>query len=99
MSDNGTQPTSVAFIQACANLGVEQAFTSYNNPKGNANTERVMRTIKEDCLWLTEWENLDQAKREIENYIWDYNNLYPHSTLQELSPVEFEQQISAQKAA
>jgi hypothetical protein len=24
--------------------------TSYNNPKGNADTERVMRTLKEKCL-------------------------------------------------
>ena len=30
-------------------------FTSYNNPKGNADTERVMRTLKEECLGLREW--------------------------------------------
>lgn len=99
MSDNGSQPTSVAFMTVCVNLGIAQAFTSYNNPKGNANTERVMRTIKEDCLWLSEWKNLDHAKREIENWIWQYNHLYPHSALGYLSPVEFEQQISTQKAA
>jgi putative transposase len=99
MSDNGTQPTSIAFMTACTNLGIDQAFTSYNNPKGNANTERMMRTIKEDCLWLTEWKNLDQAKREIENWIWQYNHFYPHSALGYLSPVEFEQQLSTQKAA
>jgi transposase InsO family protein len=99
MSDNGTQPTSVAFIETCTNLKIEQAFTSYNNPKGNANTERVMRTIKEDCIWINEWNNLDQAKRAIKGWIWDYNNLYPHSTLGEISPVEFEQKISTQKAA
>ena len=27
-------------------LGVRQAFTSYNNPKGNADTERMMRTLE-----------------------------------------------------
>ena len=55
MSDNGCQPTSMAFMQACSTLGIQQAFTSYNNPKGNADTERVMRTLKEECLWLQEW--------------------------------------------
>jgi putative transposase len=55
MSDNGCQPTSVAFMQACSTLGVHQAFTSDNNPKGNADTELVMRTLKEECLWLHEW--------------------------------------------
>ncbi len=99
MSDNGSQPTSVAFIKTCANLKIEQAFTSYNNPKGNANTERVIRTIKEDCLWINEWTNLDQAQSEIEKWTWNYNNLFPHSALGYLSPVEFEQQIPTPKAA
>ena len=33
MNDNGSQPTSVAFINACGVLNIDQAFTSYNNPK------------------------------------------------------------------
>jgi hypothetical protein len=37
-------------MQACGTLEIQQAFTSYNNPKGNADTERVMRTLKEKCL-------------------------------------------------
>jgi putative transposase len=43
MSDNGCQPTSVAFMRACSALGIQQAFTSYNNPKGNADTESVLK--------------------------------------------------------
>ena len=46
MSDNGCQPTSAAFMQACSNLGLQRAFTSYTKPKGNAEPERVMRTLK-----------------------------------------------------
>jgi len=34
--DNGCQPTSMAFMEACSTLGIHQAFTSHNNPKGNA---------------------------------------------------------------
>lgn len=54
MSDNGCQPTSVAFMKACSILGISQVFTSYNNPKGNADTERFFRTLKEECLWVKE---------------------------------------------
>jgi len=50
MSDNGCQPTAVSFMKACRTLGIEQAFTSYNNPKGNADTERFMRTLKEELV-------------------------------------------------
>jgi len=47
MSDNGCQPTFVAFLKARAMLGITQAFTSYN-PEGNADTERLIRTLNED---------------------------------------------------
>jgi putative transposase len=36
-------------------MGIRQAFTSYSNPKGNADTERVLRTLKEELVWLYEW--------------------------------------------
>jgi len=52
MSDNGSQPTSLSFIKVCSNQEVEQVFTSYNNPKGNADTERMIRTMKEELFWL-----------------------------------------------
>ena len=57
MSDNGCQPTSVRFLAVCGQLGITQAFTSYNNPKGNADTERSIRTLKEECVWLREWRS------------------------------------------
>jgi hypothetical protein len=57
MSDNGCQPTALAFMKACSTLGIQPAFTSDNNAKGNAVTERVMRTLTEECLWLSEWSS------------------------------------------
>ena len=48
MSDTGCQPTSVAFLRTCATLGIPQALTSYNTPKGNADTEHLLRTLKEE---------------------------------------------------
>ena len=32
-------PISVKFMKACQELGIKQAFTRYNNSKGNADTE------------------------------------------------------------
>jgi putative transposase len=50
MADNECQPTSLAFMRACAAMGIRQAFTSYSNPKGNADTERFLRTLKEELV-------------------------------------------------
>lgn len=91
VSDNGSQPTSRAFMKETAVLGIEQIFTSYDNPKGNADTERVMRTIKEELIWLNEFRSLEEAKERIEDWIRNYyNGLYVHSSLGYLSPEEYE---------
>jgi putative transposase len=55
MSDNGCQPTSVAFMRARSTLGIHQACTSDHNPKGNADAERMMRPLTEECFWRQEW--------------------------------------------
>jgi transposase InsO family protein len=104
ISDNGSQPTSVSFMRDMGTLGIEQIFTSYDNPKGNAETERMMRTIKEEFLWLHEFSSLEEAKRAIRQWIEvDYNRLYVHSALGYLSPEEFEylylNQLSLREAA
>lgn len=91
ISDNGSQPTSVSFMRDMKTLDIKQIFTSYNNPKGNADTERVVRTIKEEVIWLNEFETLAEAKTTIGQWIeHDYNKLYVHSTLGYMSPEEFD---------
>jgi putative transposase len=90
MSDNGCQPTSMAFMQACNILGIHQVFTSYNNPKGNADTERVIRTLKEECLWLHEWTSPVTLARALGRWMDDYNEHYLHSALGYKPPRQFE---------
>ena len=81
MSDNGSQPTSLRFMKACSDLKVDQAFTSYNNPKGNADTERMMRTLKEELLWLQEWPSATELSEKLDQWIEYYNENYLHSAL------------------
>jgi putative transposase len=81
MSDNGSQPTSVRFMQVCSQLGIHQAFTSYNNPKGNADTERMIRTMKEELLWLREWSSVGELTAAVDRWIDWYNDHYLHSAL------------------
>jgi len=90
MSDNGSQPTSLSFIKACTNLEVEQIFTSYNNPKGNADTERMIRTMKEELFWLREWENERELSLELDKWVEHYNRNYLHSALGYKTPNQAE---------
>jgi transposase InsO family protein len=90
MSDNGSQPTSTSFMAACSRLEVTQAFTSYNNPKGNADTERMMRTLKEELLWLNEWESPRQCAHRLAHWISSFNSSYFHSALDWRTPLQAE---------
>ena len=90
MSDNGSQPTSLTFMRECRALGIRQAFTAYANPKGNADTERLMRTIKEELCWLREWSTVEELKREMEKFVEYFNENYLHSALGYKTPNAFE---------
>ena len=89
-SDHGCPPTSTAFLQACGTLGIQQAFTSDNHPKGNADTERVMRTLKEECLWLQEWTCPFALMTALERGIAASNAHHVHSALGYKPPRQFE---------
>lgn len=92
ISDNGSQPTSKKYMQACSVLEIKQIFASYNNPKGNADTERVMRTIKEDFVWIREFASPIEFTEEFRKWVDSYNNDYPHSSLSYLTPCQFEKE-------
>jgi len=92
ISDNGSQPTSLRFMKACSNLEVQQVFTSYNNPKGNADTERMIRTMKEELFWLREWEDERGLSLELDKWVYYYNRNYLHSALGYSTPFQAEEE-------
>ncbi len=99
MSDNGSQPTSARYEGVVEMLGITHVTTSYNNPKGNADTERFMRTFKEEVVWPNEFSSMEEAGAAVEAFFRFYNEDYPHSALNGLSPVDFENQLTRTAAA
>lgn len=91
VSDNGRQPTSLSYMKACAVLAIKQIFTSWSKPKGNADTERVIRTLKEDLIWPHDWDNPFTFQRALVKWVDNYNHDFPHQTLGCLIPVKYYQ--------
>ena len=89
VSDNGCQPTSLSYMQACSDLGIKQIFTSWSNPKGNADTERVIRTLKEDLVWPYDWDHPFHFQRALKRWVDNYNHDYPHQALNYHTPCEY----------
>lgn len=99
ISDHGSQPTSTAFFKACSELGIHQIFASYCNPKGNADTERVIRTIKEDLVWTKEFDSVAAFETALNQWRQAYNEQYPHSSLGYMTPYQYERWFKAASVA
>jgi transposase InsO family protein len=73
-SDWGPQYTSYAFGGDLAWLGIQHSPSFVGEPECNGVIERFMRTLKEQCIWIHRFEDLEHATREIAAFIERYNN-------------------------
>ena len=89
ISDNGCQPTSEQFMKACSQIKIKQIFTTWNNPKGNADTERFFRTLKEDLIWVNDWQLPFVFQSDFDSWIHQYNTDFPHQSLSYNTPSQF----------
>jgi transposase InsO family protein len=92
-SDNGSLSTSEKYENAAAILDIKHITTSYTNPIGKSDNERLMKTFKEEIIYPNEFDSLEEARMEVDNIITFYNQDYPHSVLGYLSPIDFEKQL------
>lgn len=85
-TDNGTQFTSARYVETLNHLGITHRRTAYNHPEGNSYIERFHRSLKEEEVWLNEYQNFDQAQRSIAGWIEEYNHDRPHRGLHGRTP-------------
>ena len=99
VTDNGCQPTSKKFKDECKAININQVYTSFNKPKGNADTERVIRTIKEDLIWPKEWASYLELEAALEKWVKNYNEDFPHMSLNYQTPYEYEKNFNSHYVA
>jgi transposase InsO family protein len=66
-----------------------------HSPKANAICERVIGTIRRECLdWLIPLSE-SQLRSILRAWVGHYNEVRLHSSLGQLTPAEFKQQLSS----
>ena len=92
-SDQGVQYAATAYVEALTGAGTAISMAAVGEPRENGYAERLMRTIKEEEVDLTEYEDYADALRQLGRFLDEvYNRKRIHSSLGYLTPSEFEQQ-------
>jgi putative transposase len=87
-SDNGLVFTSRVYTRLVRSYGLKQEFITPHCPQQNGMVERLIRTIKEQCVHRHRFENQRHALRVVSDWIQFYNHRRPHQALGMKTPAE-----------
>ena len=87
-SDNGLVFTSHKYTALVRSYGLRQEFITPHCPQQNGMMERLIRSLKEQCVHRQRFESLAHASRAIGDWIQFYNHQRPHQALDMKTPTE-----------
>ncbi len=67
-------------------LGIKHRYIRPYRPQTNGKAERFWRTIEDDLLYETTFENDEQLKDELMQYLYYYNHERPHQGIDGKTP-------------
>ncbi len=99
-SDRGLQYASPEYVAALDRHGMIASMSRPANPYDNASCESFMKTLKQEEIYASKYDDLDHLRVNVEEFIEQYYNRQRlHSALGYRSPEEFEQQTEVASSA
>jgi len=90
-SDQGVQYAAQEYVDLLQKYHVQISMAAQGKPEENGYAERLMRTIKEEQVDLSEYNDFADARSQIGRFLEDvYMTKRIHSSLGYLTPLEFE---------
>ena len=87
--DNGPELTSRHFLAWCVERKIELVHIQPGKPTQNARVESFHGRLRDECLTVSWFQNLFDAKNKIAAWRIEYNEERPHSSLGYQTPKEF----------
>ena len=88
-SDNGPEFVSHAILEWLGKERIETALIDPGKPWQNGDNESFNGKFRDECLSLEWFRSREEARVVIETWRRHYNHLRPHSSLKDLTPIEF----------
>lgn len=90
-SDQGVQYAATGYVEVLKQHNIQISMAEVGEPTQNGYAERLMRTIKEEEVDLSEYRNFAEAYMQIKVFLEDvYMRKRIHSSIGYLTPIEFE---------
>jgi len=99
VSDNGTELTSIAILKWCQETDIEWHYIAPGKPMQNGFVESFNGSFRDECLNETLFSSLAEARKQITAWKEDYNKHRPHSSLGNITPIEYAMKMALQKQA
>ena len=94
-SDRGLQYARGEYVAVLEKYGIVPSMSRPANPYDNASCESFIKTLKREEIYTNRYDNLEQLRTNIEEFIEQYYNRQRlHSALGYRSPEEFERQTA-----
>jgi len=88
-SDNGPEFVSTAVLRWLTEANIDTAHIDPRKPWQNGSNESFNGKFRDECLSMQWFKNRVDAKVVIEEFRREYNEVRPHSSLGQLTPIEF----------
>jgi putative transposase len=88
-SDNGPEFVSRAILKWLTEANIDTAHIDPGKPWQNGSNESFNGKFRDECLSMQWFKNRIDAKVVIEEFRRQFNEVRPHSSLGQLTPVEF----------
>ncbi len=93
-SDRGVQYACADYIELLVKHGIQISMSRTANPYDNARCERLMRTLKYEEVYLSDYDTILEARDSIKRFLEEvYNEKRLHSAIGYVPPAEFEQSL------
>ena len=98
-SDNGPEMSSRHYLAWCIENKIDSVHIQPGKPTQNAHVESFHGRLRDECLNVSWFWNLVDARQKIRAWRADYNGQRPHSALGYLTPQEFAAKLASPSQA